>query len=192
MVKSKTRRPAAVLVLALLTLARPSGAFADVDCHSSLSAVQGATRYVGPSPTRGYAAWDKGARTLTTKASLHTSATNRCVTTVFGWATASGHFDGRIRRNCYKSTATPDFSGAMYENNVAGRVLLGMQKWGACYGAPNTEDGCFDGPYSVPGCSITTMNMVLTTTNFTTRYWVKHADGSTAYWDGGNPGAASS
>lgn len=180
------------MVLALFALANPRGAWADVDCHSSLSTVQGETRYVGPSPTRGYAAWDKGARTLTTMASLHTSATNRCVTTVFDWATASGHFDGRIRRNCYRSSTTPDFSGSMYENNLAGRVLLGMQKWGACYGAPNTQDGCVNGQYTVPGCSITTMNMVLVTSNFTIRYWVKNASGSTAYRDGGNPGAASS
>jgi len=89
----------------------------------------------------------------------------------------------------HRSTASVNgitYSASATENNLGGRVLLGIQKAGACYGRENTQEGCFTSPTSTAGCTITTMPYQLVTTG-TARWWLHNPIGQYYYNDGGAP-----
>jgi len=64
-----------------------------------------------------------------------------------------------------------------------------MQKWGVCYGPNNSGSGCINSSRSVSGCTIGIMKFDFdSTTNYSTRWWRRNANGSSNFFDGENPG----
>lgn len=164
---------------AAAVVAAPSLAFAD--CHSTRFPSGSENTYSGAS--LGYTAWNNSTRVVSLRATATNISGGTCITDDFDWATSSGHFDARIVRECVNGIT---YSASATENNLGGRVLLGIQKAGACYGRENTQEGCFTSPTSTAGCTITTMPYQLVTTG-TARWWLHNPIGQYYYNDGGAP-----
>lgn len=182
------RRVTTVFVATLLLIVS-SASVAAADCFQTKYPTGSGNLYRGPSPSVGSASWNVSTKALTTSASGYSMASGYCVTAAFDWATTREHFDGRMTRDCDRSSGSR--VGSTSDTTTGGRTLLGLQKWGVCYGPNNTNQGCTTSTMSMSGCVITTMRFDMTRQNMTTRWWLRTASGQLDYHDGGSVSSAS-
>ena len=109
----------------------PAVALANVPSGSSNQAK-------GPGLSHASATWNEAPDTLYSLqvVGYPTFASNWCLDGIYDWKTSGGHFDARLVRSCNPSV---DYSRSSNDGGQ-GRVLLGMQKFGTCYGPRNSTN----------------------------------------------------
>lgn len=124
-------------VLAAVTLA-PHAALANVPVGTALE-------FAGSSANFGYAGWTQVTDSLSgIEIDSGGFPAGWCAVTIFDWKTSSGHFDPRMTKTCNPSYGI----SASSSDAGLGRTLIGMQRFGVCYGPKAstnlTESRCTD------------------------------------------------
>lgn len=190
LLRNLKRGATALCLSGIVVIAGSESALAD--CHQGVTSGSGSVT-VGSAcssslPSGGTASWNKSGLTISIVATGWCMSSNYCETTWYDWGTSSGHFDARAIRMCYRSASSYSAYNQA-ESTTGGRTLLGMQKWGTCYGVNNSAGTCVTSSQSISGCTLAAVNH--TYPNTSTRMWVRTSTGSYQYYSGGNVSSAS-
>lgn len=183
-------RSLTVVTVVGLTLLHQSGS-ALADCHnvgpatgSNVTLNQGPQS--GTNKSRGTFTWNVTSTSYTIKAYDYAPTDGKCETAWFDWSTDSGHYDSRAVRLCYPGYVS--YSATSSEVGLLGDRVLnsGAQKLRACWGVHNSaSQTCTNKFYGTGSCATWNASHVLTSTNKVTKYWIKAADGTPIFHDGG-------
>lgn len=136
--------------------------------------------------------WNKSSRFLDLEIHSGGLPSGRCADSIYDWAVASGHFDWRIARTCKEYAFRGASAGDGYNERSGIATFVGMQKQAVCYFRKSDESsvGCIwsDQAFSTD-CN--DPPDVPTFGRWAIRMWIKYANGTVDYFDGGDETSAS-
>lgn len=186
-----TRSVLAFCAAGLFVLLTVEAAWAD--CHTT-NKPSGSKSLLVNSKHTGSASWNASTKNLAVSMDSGSLASGRCADTWFDWATQADHYDARVVRTCVSSNHVGLTRSPEPTTNPS-RVLIGMQKNMACVwdqSDPTHYGTCVQNPDALPPPCIfdasLTSPVLGSGTGFFYYEWRKRsANGTTTYWNGGNP-----